>query len=54
MTQTTSAPQLSDEAWAFIEANADEVYVTDEAVFGGDWGNWNWLFSEIWKRCKHD
>lgn len=49
---TPEAPQLSDEAWKFIKENADSRNgETEHYSFDGDWGNWNWLWAEIYKRC---
>lgn len=45
------APILSDEAFAFINENTEAIPDSDSVSFEGDWGNWNWLWSEIYKRC---
>ena len=44
-------PQLSDEAWEFIQDQGDTSPDFENTTFGGDWGNWNWLFKEIYARC---
>lgn len=48
----TTPPQLTDEAFAFIKDNSTDLGCSHFA-FDGDWGNWNWLLGEIWKRLDH-
>jgi hypothetical protein len=48
---TPVAPNLSDEAFQFIKEQSDIKTDEEFAIFEGDWGNWNWLWSEIYKRC---
>lgn len=43
-------PELSDAAWEFLEQHARRVD-GEFLTFEGDWGNWNWLWTEVWKRC---
>lgn len=45
----TTPPPLSDDAWKFLnEQNVDAL--NGGVTFEGDWGNWNWLWAEIYKR----
>lgn len=45
-------PHLSDEAWDFLKNMKPKSQCDSFVVFEGDFGNWNWLFSEIMKRCN--
>ena len=46
----TTPPTLSDEAWKFLKEQSDLKTDDHMAIFEGDWGNWNWIFFEMYKR----